>query len=679
MPDIFDRLTSSEQESKGNGDIFDRLTKATPERGLVEKAARIPGQYLRAGGMASPLVAAYDIASGVHPPQVLTEEAKKKYKDQSFFKPYAPKEGETKPVDITSSGLIEKATDIGEPENFPERIAFWTGLISNPKKWPQLIKSIPNLLKSPEAAKQLAKGLLPSKIEAARGLGAASLGELGEELGPMGRLTGEIIGDIATHGGAKAGKAAIDIVRQPKEFLARQAAKMTKKDAIDIQRKIIEDFRKSGIQADLGTSTDNNLIKLIQSKLSQSGLVGKELDAFRQNITQEILAEYENLAKQLGEAKFLTQHEAGETMQTAIRGIREQEMARARSMYQKSIGRLTESSVVQGNRLVQSIENLEKKLTPGSLKAGETNATLTLLDKLKNDLHYGPDGLPVFRVQDLVNNKINLNAIIDYEVQGGQKQLLKQIVNELDRSIISYGKNDPIFAKGYIQANKNFSQHAKTFRNKAISQVLKEEDPSKLMKKMDSVQGIRQVEKVLDKTPEGKKIFGDLKRAKLEELIGSKMVNSTTDQIKLGTFSKLSEKGKGREILRELLGKEGFARLERLQRNAGHLAEAAEKYYNASKSGVHATDAAAIYGGFKALVAALTLNPWPLISFGSTFMGIKGLTKLLTNKDFLRQVEDVILASKQNNIPKLVQKMEVLKGPLMAAFRESQEQMKTEE
>jgi hypothetical protein len=166
---------------------------------------------------------------------------------------------------------------------------------------------------------------------------------------------------------------------------------------------------------------------------------------------------------------------------------------------------------------------------------------------------------------------------------------------------------------------------------------------------MNSVQGLKEISGILSKTPEGTKILNDLKRFKLDKIVGDGLVDSTTQQVKYGTFSKLLEKGKNKEIVRELLGSQGFKRLERLQRNSGRLAESANKFLNASQSGVVAADAAIIGKLLADLGHILTLNPWPLIKTTSGLIGARKLNKLLSDPDFLKSVEDVILASEKGS------------------------------
>lgn len=218
-------------------------------------------------------------------------------------------------------------------------------------------------------------------------------------------------------------------------------------------------------------------------------------------------------------------------------------------------------------------------------------------------------------------------------------------------------------------ANKKFSDHAKTFRNKDVSLILRTEDPSQLMTRMNSINGIRNLNKILSKTPEGKQLFNDIKRMKLDDVIEKNMIDSTNQQVKLGTFSKLLEKGKNREVIKEILSADAFKRLERLQLNAGRLADAAGKFYNASKSGVVAADAAVLAKGMGDIAHLLQGNPWPIIKTSGSILGAQRLGKLLADPEFLKLTEEAILAAEKGTKQELVQSFKKLRPYVLQALQ----------
>lgn len=653
-------------------EISEFLSNYKPERSFLDKAGRLAGQF--ALGATEMAALPYELA--VAPLAIPGgQEAIGDLFTREILSDVYPTEEEGKfvgqrelaePLNLGVRGLAEKATGLDlHPEGILEKAANWAGFLKNPK-------SIASLAKSGLKTKDVVKAISPTREDALRGLGAGTALQMAEEgdLGPIGTMAAAVVGDAAGGGSLAVLKGSARLAKHPKKVLSEAAAKFTPKEKLDLQKQMIKDFREAGVQADLGTITDSNLIKWTQSRLAQSGFTGKSLDKFREDLTSQIKNEYKSLADALGEDVLASKHQAGELAVEGMKWIREADLEETRNLYINATKSLKENSVVEVKKLAKSIENLEKELKPGSIKSTEQQAVLKTLEGIKKDLYTPRGTLKLAKVKDLMNNKIALNDIINYEVQGGAKQLLKNIVGELDRAIISHGNENIPFVRNYISANKRFSNHAKTFRNKTSKQIFNAEDPAQIINKMNTVQGIKNIEKILSKTSDGQKIFGKLKRFKLERMIGDNFIDSATQQIKLGTFSKLAEKGQNKEILKEILGSDSFKRLERLQKNAGRLADSAQKFYNASKSGVAAIDAAILSKGISDISNILMGNPWPLIKTGGGILSARKLGSLLADPDFLKLVEDVLLAAERGNSLDLIRSIDKLKPYLMQAIEQ---------
>jgi len=439
-----------------------------------------------------------------------------------------------------------------------------------------------------------------------------------------------------------------------KEWTAKGAKYFTPKDKLDLQKKIIQDFRNAGIQPDIGTITDSSIMKGIQAKLAQSQFTGKPLQEFKEQMVGQIEGRYKEVANSVGEAKFGNLQDAGEALVKATQDIREADAAVHRNIYEK-VDKIAESpdALVLPRDLGQKVKALEKKLTPGGLKGTEQKAVLKYLEDLKTDMFDDAGNIKSARVQDLVNSKKALNDIIDFEVQGGTKQLLKGIAHDLDNAIKEYGEINADFKKNYAAANAKFAEHAKTFRNRDVLAIAKGENPMLIMNKMNSPAGIRKIGAVLNKTAEGRQLFKDLKRFKMDEILQKNMVDGVSQQFKLGTFTNVLKKGKNREIIRELMSPAAFKRLESLQKMTGRLAESAQAFMNASKSGVHAVDmlaSAKLISDFGNLFAG---NVWPLMKSGGVYLASKRLSKLFGDPEFLKMVEDSVLASGKRNMPRM--------------------------
>ena len=669
--------------------------KRKEEKGLVEKALRVPMQF--AIGAIENILWPFEVAGAVanyglnknFDPKVkateelmdlvqknagkteVNEEDRKKAQDiRELLKNPEKLREKYKPIDLSVRGAIKSFTGYEtKPEGILEKGASFTGFING-------LKQLPKVLKSGVKVADVSKALTPTKTELARGLTVGTALELAEdgEFGPMGTMAAVVATDLGTLGvkslGKHVGPKVINAVKNPKETAAKVAAAFTPKDKIALQQQIIKDFRNAGIQADIGTITESNLLKMVQARLASSGLTGKALDDFRNNLTKQISTEYHNIADTLGKSRFNSTHEIGEYVRDVAKANRDIDLSATRELYKTAMGSLAEDAKVNSQALAKSIERIEKELAPGQIKSVEQQTVLNRINDLKKDIFDAEGNLKAASVKDLINNKIALNDIINYEVQGGTEQLLKGIVGDLDRAIISYGRANPKFAKNYVEANKRFSQHAKTFRNKNAQQILLTSDTSNIINKMNTVQGIREVEKILKGTAEGREAFQNIKRAKLDQVITNNMIDSTTQQAKLGTFSKLLEKGKNREIIREILGNQQFSKLERLQKNAGRLASSADKFYNASKSGTVAVDTAIAVKFLTDLGYIMSGNFWPLAKTGGGILATRAFSKLISDPKFLSLVEEAILATGQNS-PARMQKIALEFKPYMNVYKEA--------
>lgn len=192
---------------------------------------------------------------------------------------------------------------------------------------------------------------------------------------------------------------------------------------------------------------------------------------------------------------------------------------------------------------------------------------------------------------------------------------------------------------------------------KKVYEYLAKKKPEEIMHQMDTIGGIRRLRNALELTPEGRELFKDLTRYKFAEMIDNKMKDSVTENVKLGTFSKLLESGKNKELSKELLGKEVFNKLQLLQKNSGQLAESASKFFNASKSGSTLVDMGLIG---TAATGVLTGNPFLAVPALAKIGGSKILANLLSDKTFLKELERAILTNNPKNFQMYLERMKPL-------------------
>lgn len=569
------------------------------------------------------------------------DEAKLQELQELYQNPDAINEITTDYGDLSVRRGVEKVTGIDmKPEGFVEEAANIAGFIKNPAK----------IAKAGLNPKSLFKAIAPTGKEMLR----ASAMEAGLEyardgdFGPVGQIGMMVLGDIAAEKGVGLVKAAVS----PKKTIASLAAKRANKAEA---KELVSQLRESGIQADLGTITDSDLIKMIQAKLDQSGLTGDALDNLRKNIFNDIKEEYRQVADGVNEYKFQNQFDAGTVMKNTLEEVRDQDLSKIRTLYEDARQKVS-GKQVSTSRLNNLVETIESDLSLGAVKSTEQQSVLNILDKIKSDIQTSDGVYKAAPPQVLMNDKIALNDIINYEAQGGTKRLLRNIVSEIDKSLKRYGKlYDKEFLKNYTKANQGFAEHAKTFRNKSIANILKEQTPERVLKTMDTIDGIGKIEKALSKTPEGRFLYEALKRNKLDDIFSKSMVNSMENQLKIGQFKNIFENSKNEQLIRRLLQPQDFKRLRNLARNADSIQKAGAKFMNPSKSGVVIQDVAVIGKLIADLGHIFYGNFFPFIRTAGGISGSRYLTNLMGDPEFLKIVEDMILAESKNDIAKMIE------------------------
>jgi hypothetical protein len=193
-------------------------------------------------------------------------------------------------------------------------------------------------------------------------------------------------------------------------------------------------------------------------------------------------------------------------------------------------------------------------------------------------------------------------------------------------------------------------------KRKRMYEFLKDKESDQILKMMDSIGNIKKLRSALELTPEGKKLFQELSRYKLMKMIDNKMTNNITEQVKLGTFSNLLKTKEELAIARELLGKESFDKLVKLQKVSGKMASSAQKFLNASQSGTAATDIAAVSA---LTLGVITGNPFLVAKVGAGIWGMKMVSKLLADPTFLKHLEAAIKEENPVKLMEIFKKMNI--------------------
>lgn len=268
---------------------------------------------------------------------------------------------------------------------------------------------------------------------------------------------------------------------------------------------------------------------------------------------------------------------------------------------------------------------------PDALRAlervlGETEAGQDVLSKVKRDF-----ADRIMRKKDLTDRDI---ANLKKELGAGYDDIVDNFLaarKEAREAIPRAKKGEPLTAE-----------------------YLREKSADQIMTMMDTVEGIRKLKSNLGNTAEGRELFEELARYKVERMIGDKMFDSAKQQLRFNKFSKLASNPAEKAILRELLGSKGLERFQKLQRLSGQLNESAQKFFNASQTQASYKDMAILSGG---LAGIFSFNPWLIMSSLTSGMSINMFARLISDPEVLKIIEEEMMRPKQLSLQRFAQRM----------------------
>ena len=339
---------------------------------------------------------------------------------------------------------------------------------------------------------------------------------------------------------------------------------------------VFKKIQKLGIDLPAAAVTDSKLTALADQYVGKAPIFGNKLKnkyLLAEEQTQKVLSD---IFDEIGPART-------PEIEGQIAGL-----------YNKVATSLpTEAKVLPVN-LKKAIDDI--KINTAILSPDE-KSLLQSLETIKNEIEpaskiisqYGPIKLPLqeYDVNKLVGTKKSLNSIIKWDTDAGVKNQLKKIQKAISQDIKEYGKSNPEWYDAFKEADK---------------------------------------------------LYGDVaRREKLENILGHKAANYTTNSLSYNALAKAINDPKNSESIKKQLTPEVFKKIQKLGTVAKAMAIKSKNIPNPTGT--------ATTGGISAAIFGLFYDP---ITTTKLLGGGYGATKLLTDKKFLDLA--LKLAENPNNL-----------------------------
>lgn len=361
--------------------------------------------------------------------------------------------------------------------------------------------------------------------------------------------------------------------------------------------------------------------------------------------------------------------------QAAVEDTRNEAMADA--LYERAASKSKPEDIGKTAPIFKEIDEVEKKLLKSPLPSDDQEWTLNLIKEIKEkyglapskeELQYVkglkaaspeeqkyllknlgakriPDELPL---EELIALKSSIQSRIKYnkDIPFGAKRFVNQIIGGVDRAIETTTNKD--FLNHQRAANSFFKRQIVDNVRSDIARSIKQEKlPAQAYDFMSDPQKIAELEKIAGPTPAGKQVMNALKRAKLQEVVVDHVTNADGSLSYANLARLFTKKSKSAPMLKALLGKEGYENLEKLATLAQDRSASSKILAGPSKTAQRGHDIA-MYGTL--LHGALTLNLPVLASVAAEAGSVNLLSRLVSNKDYIRAALKHAEANKANRL-----------------------------
>jgi len=484
-------------------------------------------------------------------------------------------------------------------------------------------------------------------VQGALGLTGAALGSQSAEelkLGPWGSAALTIGGALLAHK-AGGGPKAFSGQKITPEVEAYMAAS-----------------KEAGIDPML-TGMNPKMLQKAAQKWATHGIGGPEIleNAYKSRSAQ-VAKQFEKAMEETGSDLFNSTYEAGEGLKESVRNATKQVEMNKSQLYRAVDKTLPKSAVV----IVKDPVKMEQSLTKAIESINDTmlitpaqSPAYSKLTDLRNILeNYTKHDQTVIPVKRLEGTKRALNEVIKYDRPGGYDKMLIPFSKEIESELSTYAKINPKYRAARKAANEYFANDVVHIRQNLLQSIARAERPESTLAIMNTVSGVKNVERALNALPNGKTLTDSLKRYKLNSIIRDKILDPSTGLMKVGGLKDfLTRKSKDFALIKELAGPKSLGTLKTLETTGKGLERGFNTLVNPSKTADTLIALNSVLSPGKKIASGvkklLSLNlgegSFEVVSGLANIIAPKAMAKMILDPKFAEKVFKLSQASKVGN------------------------------
>lgn len=407
----------------------------------------------------------------------------------------------------------------------------------------------------------------------------------------------------------------------------------------------------------LQSGTANFLANGILSTVLKSQRYAKQIENAPKQVVDALVKKIDTISpKNLGKA--VTSHDYAEHLKSDKKFVREN----YKEMREDAFSEIPENADMELTNLVTSLKDLRDELTVW-VPSDTRKFVLSRINKLAEGLGViqPPKGVLKFSDGDYEDPKLYAKVLGALEKEGIPKANIHKTKNQLSslqedlrkvntediRSLLGRPINalkqdfkaipNENFVNKMNAADKYYAmESANRVKSDLANALTNKRFPKEAYDFMSDPRKIEKLKHIIGDSVQGKQIFNSLKRAKLQDAVLDKVVDSD-GSLKYDAFTRLFTKGNAnQDLLKSLLGNDSYKKMQELTELSKLFSKSAKQFQNFSGTTKMAADLGKLYGGAKGLLNIFTGGGASLLGSSVAATGVPFvLSRLVSNPRYV--------------------------------------------
>lgn len=508
------------------------------------------------------------------------------------------------------------------------------------------------------------------------------------EAGPLGQIGGAIAGGAVPSVSKAFRPQAI------KESIAKGIGKATAGQTDTAVRKAALEEGLTTLPASV--QSESKAIKQSEKYLTQNPFAGAKFEESLSNLENQVA---DNFVKKVGNGVQDTYENAistGQTAQDFIKDIYKTTEEYFGKAYE-SVKHKAKGFKIFPKNYENNLNGLEKSLEKTLAESPEKASVLKDIREMQSKLYdtvtekkaiFNPETKLLeikdvktkvpkkFDLEQLVNTRTDLNSVYNRikEFKGAQKfrkTFPKAINEDLEQLKVSH----PKVYDELKNLDKQYGQHRESFNNKIIKSIRNEERPEVIVGLIKQPSDFDRVAKIMNQTPNGKKVLEAVKQAKLQEKFSEQFLNARNGTFDYKRYKTLLNMPQIDKWVNKLASPDQIKSIKNLQKVSEGFTKG-ERYLRGDHDAIAKMKAAGITVQIAQGIGSLASgNPLRIMSSAAGLLGPRMLASIYSDPELIKIMLNTAQAGNKNNMKSYVSGMRKIGKRILQAIEVSPEEL----